>query len=141
MRASGDEGGEQFRLIIGGTTVQTYTANTSFQTFTYNAGGNVTADQVRIEFINDQFDPAQGIDSNLNVDFITVDGTRFETEASTTFSTGTWLSADAISPGFGRGQTLNGNGYFQYLAGNNGCLLYTSPSPRDRTRSRMPSSA
>ena len=25
--------------------------------------------------------------------------------------------------------------------GNVGCLLYTSPSPRDRTRSRMPSSA
>ena len=24
---------------------------------------------------------------------------------------------------------------------NNACLLYTSPSPRDRTRSRMPSSA
>ena len=28
------------------------------------------------------------------------------------------------------------------ITGNNkGCLLYTSPSPRDRTRSRMPSSA
>ena len=26
-------------------------------------------------------------------------------------------------------------------AGNMSCLLYTSPSPRDRTRSRMPSSA
>ena len=26
-------------------------------------------------------------------------------------------------------------------AGSGGCLLYTSPSPRDRTRSRMPSSA
>ena len=25
--------------------------------------------------------------------------------------------------------------------GGSGCLLYTSPSPRDRTRSRMPSSA
>ena len=25
--------------------------------------------------------------------------------------------------------------------GGKGCLLYTSPSPRDRTRSRMPSSA
>ena len=25
--------------------------------------------------------------------------------------------------------------------GMQGCLLYTSPSPRDRTRSRMPSSA
>ena len=28
-----------------------------------------------------------------------------------------------------------------YIAGLIGCLLYTSPSPRDRTRSRMPSSA
>ena len=27
------------------------------------------------------------------------------------------------------------------LSYNNTCLLYTSPSPRDRTRSRMPSSA
>eukprot|EP00656_Telonema_subtile_P036885 TRINITY_DN40951_c0_g1_i4.p1 TRINITY_DN40951_c0_g1~~TRINITY_DN40951_c0_g1_i4.p1 ORF type:complete len:180 (-),score=26.09 TRINITY_DN40951_c0_g1_i4:17-556(-) len=27
------------------------------------------------------------------------------------------------------------------IAGDNTCLLYTSPSPRDRTRSRMPSSA
>ena len=27
------------------------------------------------------------------------------------------------------------------LAANIACLLYTSPSPRDRTRSRMPSSA
>ena len=27
------------------------------------------------------------------------------------------------------------------ISGGKGCLLYTSPSPRDRTRSRMPSSA
>ena len=27
------------------------------------------------------------------------------------------------------------------LGNTSGCLLYTSPSPRDRTRSRMPSSA
>ena len=35
--------------------------------------------------------------------------------------------------------------YFQNLVGDTVlftvCLLYTSPSPRDRTRSRMPSSA
>ena len=30
-------------------------------------------------------------------------------------------------------------GFIAYFFGN--CLLYTSPSPRDRTRSRMPSSA
>ena len=28
-----------------------------------------------------------------------------------------------------------------FVQGNSTCLLYTSPSPRDRTRSRMPSSA
>ena len=28
-----------------------------------------------------------------------------------------------------------------WIASSSGCLLYTSPSPRDRTRSRMPSSA
>ena len=31
-------------------------------------------------------------------------------------------------------RSLNGDGVYD-------CLLYTSPSPRDRTRSRMPSSA
>ena len=30
---------------------------------------------------------------------------------------------------------------YEYRLTNRGCLLYTSPSPRDRTRSRMPSSA
>ena len=33
------------------------------------------------------------------------------------------------------------NGRIVRLVSNQGCLLYTSPSPRDRTRSRMPSSA
>ena len=31
--------------------------------------------------------------------------------------------------------------YSFYMGSSNTCLLYTSPSPRDRTRSRMPSSA
>ena len=30
---------------------------------------------------------------------------------------------------------------FAYFGFNEGCLLYTSPSPRDRQKSRMPSSA
>ena len=36
-----------------------------------------------------------------------------------------------------RGLLANGNSFSTYSP----CLLYTSPSPRDRTRSRMPSSA
>ena len=38
------------------------------------------------------------------------------------------------------GGNLNANGNLN-VAGVTTCLLYTSPSPRDRTRSRMPSSA
>ena len=36
---------------------------------------------------------------------------------------------------------LGSNNGATHLGVTNGCLLYTSPSPRDRTRSRMPSSA
>ena len=36
---------------------------------------------------------------------------------------------------------MNGSGNTPMVCFANACLLYTSPSPRDRTRSRMPSSA
>mgnify|MGYP003314949556 CR=1 FL=1 len=35
----------------------------------------------------------------------------------------------------------NGNSGITFCKEYEDCLLYTSPSPRDRTRSRMPSSA
>ena len=38
------------------------------------------------------------------------------------------------------GETDPNNAYLDIQAGS-GCLLYTSPSPRDRSLSRMPSSA
>ena len=39
------------------------------------------------------------------------------------------------------GLIVPGSGLIKQQAEAEGCLLYTSPSPRDRTRSRMPSSA
>ena len=44
-----------------------------------------------------------------------------------------------ISLGFNT--TLYGHTYHIIVERDRTCLLYTSPSPRDRTRSRMPSSA
>ena len=41
-------------------------------------------------------------------------------------ATGGFFAGSAVQAGIGKSET---------------CLLYTSPSPRDRTRSRMPSSA
>ena len=45
----------------------------------------------------------------------------------------------AINPGNSGGALINHKG--NLIGMNTSCLLYTSPSPRDRTRSRMPSSA
>jgi hypothetical protein len=94
---------------------------TSQQTYTYQAGSTIAPEQVRIAFTNDAYDPANGIDRNLIVDNIRIDGITFETEGTDVLSTGTWLPADGIAPGFGRGDTLFVNGYFQYAAtGGNG---------------------
>lgn len=113
-RVRGDQGTERFNLLIGGNVVGTYDATTEFQTFTYNHQRTISANNVRIEFINDQYDPTNGIDSNLEVDSVRVDGRTFETEDASVFSTGTWRAADGIVNGFGRGEVLNGNGYFQF---------------------------
>ena len=43
--------------------------------------------------------------------------------------------------GVGNSGTGKYHGRASFLAFSNSCLLYTSPSPRDRTRYRMPSSA
>ena len=47
-----------------------------------------------------------------------------------------FLAVQANLPGITLGTALQPNPYKDI-----DCLLYTSPSPRDRTRSRMPSSA
>ena len=48
-----------------------------------------------------------------------------------------WDSIDTILEDFLKNECKNINHPFSACF----CLLYTSPSPRDRTRSRMPSSA
>ncbi|TWU43605.1 Inner spore coat protein H [Rubripirellula tenax] len=119
IRAAGARGEETMLLQIDGATVATYNnvggniAAREYQSFTYNANG-IDADRIRVAFTNDLYDPANGIDRNLRVDNITVDGVTYETEAPEVYSTGTWLAADGIVPGFRQKETLHGNGYFQY---------------------------
>lgn len=123
LRVRGDEGTEQFRLLINGQSVGEFAATTDWNFVTYTHDDRVIADDVKIEFLNDQWDPAAGIDANLIVDYILIDGQRFETEDASVFSTGSWRAEDGVGAGFGRGETLNTNGYFQFAGGspiNNG---------------------
>ena len=119
IRAAGQRGEEQMLLRIDGAVVATYdnvggdAANGLFETFVYDVDG-ITADQVRIEFTNDLYDESAGVDRNLRVDNITIDGTTYETEAPTVYSTGTWLPADGIVAGFRESEYLHSTGYFQF---------------------------
>ena len=117
LRVRGDEGTEQFNLLINGQSVGQVGVTTDWSIVNYTHDEKVIASDVRIEFVNDQWDPAAGVDSNLYVDNITIDGVVYETEDNTVYSTGTWTPDDGIVPGFGRGETLNTSGYFQYSGG------------------------
>ncbi|MFY0615141.1 MAG: hypothetical protein JXQ99_26665, partial [Hyphomicrobiaceae bacterium] len=101
--------------LIDGVVVATYeNVPQAGEEYTYQADQEITADQVRIAFTNDLYDPANGIDRNLIVDKIVIDGQTFETEDPSVFSTGTWLPEDGVQPGFGRGDLLHSEGYFEY---------------------------
>jgi Subtilase family/Lysyl oxidase/Calx-beta domain/Ca-dependent carbohydrate-binding module xylan-binding len=114
VSASGDEGGERGELRVAGALVGRFTVTTAFQTFSYQIAQTVTADQIQVFFTNDVYDLANSIDNNLNVDYVVINGTRYETEAPNVFSTGTWTPEDGIQPGFRLSQTLHTNGYFHY---------------------------
>ena len=121
VQASGSEGGESFDLQIANQIVASFAATTTFQPFSYQAADEVTADQVRVVFTGDRYDEVNGIDANLNVDFVSIDGQILETESTSVFSTGVWQDG-AIADGYGRGETLHVNGYFQYA-------VETTPEP------------
>lgn len=114
--ASGDEGNEQFELLIDEVTVATYNVGTEFTEFRYQAPIDITPERIRIQFVGDQFEPENGIDKNVNVAYIEVDGRRVNTDDPVVFSTGTWTDADGIVAGFGRGTTLHTDGYFQFAS-------------------------
>ena len=119
IRAAGVEGDEEMQLLIDGNVVQTWSGvggdayGNQFETFTFNANG-ISANQISIRFTNDLFDEVAGIDRNLRVDNVVVDGVTYETEASDVFSTGTWLPEDGVVAGFRQNEFLHTDGEFSY---------------------------
>ena len=57
------------------------------------------------------------------------------------FATVIIISGKAISRGIEAKQNIKAKSDDEKIAQNDICLLYTSPSPRDKSSSRMPSSA
>ena len=126
--AAGNTTSEIIELEIAGVVVATYDIGANggslgdyqsrnFIELTYESqAAAVAASDVRINFVNDLFDPANGIDFNILIDRIEIDSVVYETEDASVFSTGTWQSGVGIEPGFKLSETLHGNGYFQFDA-------------------------
>jgi hypothetical protein len=114
--AQGDTGQESMDLIINNNVVATFdNVSSEGAEYSYSTNEGLTADQIRIAFTNDLYDPANDIDRNLTVDRIVIDGETFESEAPENFVAGWWSPVnEAIVSGRIKVDTLNTNGYIQY---------------------------
>ncbi|WP_342190392.1 carbohydrate-binding domain-containing protein [Stieleria varia] len=112
--ARGESGTENFDLVVDGRRVDVFDVTDQFETYTYTAGKNVSANQIRVEYNTDEFVVPGVNDRNLIVDAIVINGVRYETEVPSTYSAGTGVVDGAIQHGFGHGDTLFYNGFFHY---------------------------
>lgn len=113
--ARGITGNENMALEISGVEVASWNGlGTSLSDYTYQSNSAVDIADIRVRFTNDTYDPDLGIDYNLQVDQVVVDGIVYQTEHPSVYSTGTWLPADGIVPGFRQSEILHSNGYFQF---------------------------
>lgn len=126
--AAGNTGQEQMQLQVRGETVATWTdvsgdyQNRNYVTFNYSSPTSVAADDIRVRLV-DGTSTSGGGDRNLRVDGITIDGVKYESEAASTYSTGTFLAGQGVVPGFVQRESLHSSGYFQFSSAASGQTL------------------
>ncbi len=124
---AGNTGEESAELQVFGRVAATYN----------NVGGNynlrdfvkvgfahprsITISDIGVAFTNDA-NTAAG-DRKLRVDAVELNGIRYETEAISTLSTGTWQPLVGVQPGFWQSESLHANGVMRF--GNDNSLTGT----------------
>lgn len=88
------------------------------QTFTYTFPGSQTfINKPMIQFTNDKTagdGSSDKEDRNAYIDYITINGVKYETEDAKTYSSGSWSQANGCEPGYKQQESLNCNGFFRY---------------------------
>lgn len=127
IRARGYTGQEHMNLSINGKVVANFAVN-SVQPTTYEhtITDPTTIDNIRVYFTDNAYLP-NGADKNIDLDYIEIDGKRYETEASTVYSQGIWTNPTQCSPGFKKSQFLACNGFAEYRDAA-GTKLATAPT-------------
>jgi len=117
--AAGTTGEENLDIFLNGNYQTTFqnvggdVESRSFQRLVFETERTLTPADIGIAFGNDFFDSASGIDRNLLVDRIVVDGVTVETEDPRTLSTGIWDNG-LTGPGFYETELFNVNAIFTY---------------------------
>lgn len=109
--------GAQFQILINNQSVfqATTSTNEAIGIYAHRHTTTVTADQVKIKYINDCYDPNTDSDRSLFVDSITIDTTTYQSESPSTYSEGSWSQNNQCGGGYKQQETLNcNNGFFQY---------------------------
>ena len=127
--AAGSTGQEDLVLFINDQFATTFSnvsgdvGQREFVRFAFETAEQLTPGDIGIGFANDAFDPSTGLDRNLLVDRIVVDGVTVETEDASTFSTGIYRDG-LTGPGFFETELFNINAIFSFadpqLVPNNG---------------------
>lgn len=132
--AAGQPGGGGYpnlELKINDQTVKTFSNIQGnpwggvYQQLTYTHSSSVTPSQIKLNYSNDYYGGSDQ-DRNVRVDKIVIDGTAYETEAPSTFSTGTWANDTGCNAGNKQSEWLHCNGYFAYSGSG------TTPSPENQ---------
>ena len=121
---------------LGDEKVLSYDASSEKLKFVEQSGGSgVSTENVRTGILD-----VAGIATFRN-DTLVGTGITLSPDGDV-FVTGVTTATKFVGDGSGlTGITASGSGVVVQDEGSNICLLYTSPSPRDRQKSRMPSSA
>lgn len=106
-------------LIVNGTAIASWSDIRGipqlrvFNKYTFVTPTKITSSsQVRVSFTNDASGSKE--DRNLRIDKIVIDGVTYQSEARTTYSTGSWLKGDGCASGYKKSEWLHCNGYFRY---------------------------
>jgi|GEM_PF-4888909 len=114
IQARGTNGKEKIALYVNNQPVKFWNLTNTFKDYTYTPNGEITVSQLSIEFLNDTWEPENNINYDVQIPYITVNGTKYSSEHASTVSTGSWDQEDWCAPGNKKTQWLNCTGSFTY---------------------------
>jgi hypothetical protein len=113
VRARGTTGTEAIHLTVNGQRVGEWqTGAGPLANYVATIPRGTTIDELRVHFTNNGFH--NGVNMNVQVDYVEVGGTRFQTEDSANESRGSWTPTTGCGQGFKASDWLNCNGWIDY---------------------------